>query len=211
MMDRQTRLPEVLPLFPLAKAILLPRAEMPLNIFEPRYLQMTEDCLRGHRYIGMIQPRDAQEPPALHPIGCAGRITAWSETGDGRFLITLTGVSRFTLGEELASVGPYRQARVLYDSFAQDQDAIEEPLGLDRAILFKALQAYLKPLNMAAEWEPLANAPAESLINTLTMLCPFESLQKQALLSAPSLAERAQLLLALLERETPGASGARLQ
>ncbi len=199
-------LAEVIPVFPLAGALLLPRGQMPLNIFEPRYLAMTDDALRaGHRLIGMIQPDPAhpgtEERPALYKIGCVGRITQFAETGDGRYLIQLTGVARFRIEEELRLPTPYRQCRVLYTPFLDDFVARKGEDEVDRAALLHALTDFLKANDLKADWEGIENAPNEALVNALAMMSPYGAAEKQALLEAPDLKTRAEILVAVTEIE----------
>ncbi len=193
-------LPTAIPLFPLAGALVFPRAPLPLNIFEPRYLNMVDDALGADRLIGMIQPAkgddDAPEP-ALARVGCVGRITSFAETEDGRYLITLTGVCRFTIVREMPLVRPYRQAEVLYDAFAAD---LKQPLEqIDRDKLRHALRSYVDSHGFKADWSAVDDAPSEALVNAVSAACPFDAAAKQALLEAPSLAERCSALIALLE------------
>jgi len=196
----------VIPVFPLAGALLLPRGQMPLNIFEPRYLAMVDDTLTsGHRLIGMIQP-DPTHPgladkPALYKIGCVGRITQLAETGDGRYLIQLTGISRFSIDQELPVTTPYRQCRVSYAPFADDFVARKGEDEVDRAALLEALSAFLKANKLKADWEGIENAPNEALVNALAMMSPYGSAEKQALLEAPDLKTRAEILVAVTEIE----------
>ena len=199
-------LPDVIPVFPLPGALLLPRGQMPLNIFEPRYLAMVDDTLRsGHRLIGMIQPDTAHsgapDKPALFRIGCVGRLTQLAETGDGRYLIQLTGVSRFAVEEELAVTTLYRQCRVAYVPFADDFVARKGEEAVDREALLKALAAFLKANNLQADWEGIENAPNEALVNALAMMSPYGAAEKQALLEAPDLKTRAEILVAMTEIE----------
>jgi Lon protease-like protein len=199
-------LAEVIPVFPLAGALLLPRGQMPLNIFEPRYLAMTDDALRaGHRLIGMIQPDPAhpgtEERPALYKIGCVGRITQFAETGDGRYLIQLTGIARFRVEEELRLPTPYRQCRVLYTPFLDDFVARKGEDEVDRAALLHALTDFLKANDLKADWEDIENAPNEALVNALAMMSPYGAAEKQALLEAPDLKTRAEILVAVTEIE----------
>jgi Lon protease-like protein len=199
-------LAEVIPVFPLAGALLLPRGQMPLNIFEPRYLAMTDDALRaGHRLIGMIQPDPVhpgtEERPALYKIGCVGRITQFAETGDGRYLIQLTGIARFRVEEELRLPTPYRQCRVLYTPFLDDFVARKGEDEVDRAALLHALTDFLKANDLKADWEGIENAPNEALVNALAMMSPYGAAEKQALLEAPDLKTRAEILVAVTEIE----------
>jgi hypothetical protein len=197
--------PAVVPLFPLAGALLLPRGQMPLNIFEPRYLAMIDDALKGDRVIGIIQPepdhgRQAQVPPLLS-VGCLGRITQFAETGDDRYIVTLTGIARFRIAEELSVTTPYRQARVAYDGFAVDFQARAGEGEVDRAGLLKALRSFAKAHELKIDWKGVNEAPNEALVNALSMMCPFGAREKQALLEAQSLKERAEVLVAITEIE----------
>ena len=199
-------LPEVLPVFPLAGALLLPRGQMPLNIFEPRYLAMVDDSLRdGHRLIGMIQPDTAhpgsEQKPKLYRIGCAGRITQLAETGDGRYLLQLTGIARFRIDEELTVVTPYRQCQVSYVPFIDDFTARKGEEEVDRASVLRALSDFLKANDLKADWEGIENAPNEALVNALAMMSPYGIAEKQALLEAPDLKTRAEILVAATEIE----------
>jgi uncharacterized protein len=199
-------LPAVIPLFPLPGALLLPRGQMPLNIFEPRYLAMVDDALRsGHRLIGMIQPDTAKagapDRPALFRVGCVGRITQLAETGDGRYLIQLTGVARFAVEHELSVPTPYRQCQVSYVPFRDDFVARKGEDAVDRPALLQALSAFLKANKLQADWEGIENAPNEALVNALAMMSPYGAAEKQALLEAPDLKTRAEILVAVTEME----------
>jgi len=199
-------LAEVIPVFPLPGALLLPRGQMPLNIFEPRYLAMIDDALRaGHRLIGMIQPDSAHPGPAEKPnlfkIGCVGRITQIAETGDGRYLIQLTGIARFRIDEELAVMTPYRQCRVVYAPFADDFIARKGEEAVDRERLLRSLAEFLRANDLKADWEGIENAPNEALVNALAMMSPYGTAEKQALLEAPDLKTRAEILVAMTEIE----------
>jgi Lon protease-like protein len=199
-------LPDVIPVFPLAGALLLPRGQMPLNIFEPRYLAMVDEALRsGHRLIGMIQPDTAhpgaEERPNLYKIGCVGRLTQFAESGDGRYLIQLTGVCRFRVAEELATTTPYRQCRVIYAPFADDLIARKGEDAVDRDAVLTALKAFLKANNLKADWSGIESAPNEALVNALAMMSPYGPAEKQALLEAPDLKARAEILIAVTEIE----------
>jgi len=195
------KLPATLPVFPLPGVLLLPRGKLPLNIFEPRYLAMTEDALAGNRMIGMIQPSDpacrGPEPP-VYPIGCAGRITTFSETEDGRFLITLTGTCRFEVTRELPTTRGYRRIIPCWDRFAVD---LAEPAAsdLDRPRLIEGLRSYFRLQGISANWEAIEATADEKLVTSLAMICPFDPPEKQALLEALTLAERGRLLIALIE------------
>jgi Lon protease-like protein len=199
-------LPHVIPVFPLAGALLLPRGQMPLNIFEPRYIAMIDDALRdGRRLIGMIQPDPAhsgdENRPALFKVGCMGRITQIAETGDGRYLLQLTGVSRFRIEEELDVATAYRQCRVTTAPFADDLVARKGEEGVDREAVLTALQAFLKANNLKTDWDGIQSAPNEALVNALAMMSPYGAAEKQALLEAPDLKSRAEILVAATEIE----------
>ncbi|PTS91602.1 MULTISPECIES: LON peptidase substrate-binding domain-containing protein [unclassified Caulobacter] len=201
-------LPLVIPVFPLNGVLLLPGGQLPLNIFEPRYLNMLDDAMSGERIIGMIQTRGHQgggegagHDPALAPIGCAGRVTSFAETSDGRYLITLTGVCRFRAGDELPVRTPYRQVRADFTSFKADLR--DEPPGVvggaEAAPLLAALRRYLDHRGLAIDWTSAESAPLDALINSLSMALPFDAMEKQALLEAPTLADRRATLVTLLE------------
>ena len=199
--------PDVIPVFPLPGALLLPRGQMPLNIFEPRYLAMIDDALRsGDRLIGMIQP-DPTHPgadpdkPHLFQVGCAGRMTQFAESGDGRYLIQLTGVARFRIAEELSVTTPYRQCRVTYQPFVDDFTPRMGEDEVDRKALLRALTSFLKANNLKADWEGIENAPNEALVNALAMMSPYDAAEKQAMLEAPDLKTRAEILVAVTEIE----------
>lgn len=195
-------LPELIPVFPLPGALLLPRAHLPLHIFEPRYLAMLDDTLKtSHRLIGMIQPRDGQfdGDPKLHAIGCAGRLTAFSETEDGRYMITLSGISRFRLQDEVDGFTPYRRCKVSWTGFDRDFGPVEHDPGLNRETFFPLLRHFFESEELRTDWESLEEAEDELLINSLSMLCPFEPEDKQALLEAPSLETRRETLVTLIE------------
>ncbi len=195
-------LPLVIAVFPLDGALLLPHAQLPLQIFEPRYVAMVDDVMAGDRIIGMVQTRPGGDPerPGLQPIGCAGKITTFSETNDGRYLITLTGLSRFHLLDELTVQSPYRQVRVDFLPFEADlQPPHGEDDGFDRMKLLAALKGYLERRALDVDWETAKAAPAEALVNSLAMALPFDAAEKQALLEAPRLNERREALVALME------------
>lgn len=199
-------MPAVIPVFPLTAALLLPRGQMPLNIFEPRYLAMIDAALKGERLIGMVQPMPgtAEAPtrcaePALCEIGCTGRITAFQETGDGRYLVTLTGVARFRILEELEVATPYRQCRVTSEPFAQDFTPRHEEDRVDRPRLLRTFRAYLEANSLEADWESVGQACNETLVNALSMMSPYGAREKQALLEAQDLRERAEMLIAMTE------------
>jgi Lon protease-like protein len=199
-------LPEIVPVFPLAGALLLPRGQMPLNIFEPRYLAMIDDAMADrHRLIGMVQPDTAhpgsEEKPNLFHVGCAGRITQIAETGDGRYVLQLTGVARFRIVEEMPVATAYRQCRAAFAPFADDFVARRGEDEVDRHAVLTALTAFLKANNLKADWEGIENAPNEALVNALAMMSPFGAAEKQAMLEAPDLKARAEILVALTEIE----------
>jgi Lon protease-like protein len=199
-------LPEVIPVFPLPGALLLPRGQMPLNIFEPRYLAMVDDCFRdGHRLIGMIQPDVAHSPsekkPALFHVGCVGRITQLAETGDGRYILELTGVSRFKVIEELTVLTAYRQCKVDYFAFVDDFTARKGEDAVNRQALLEVLTDFLKANNLKVDWEGIESAPNEALVNALAMMSPYGPAEKQAMLEAPDLKTRAEILIAVTEMD----------
>jgi Lon protease-like protein len=194
-------LPSELPIFPLSGVLLLPRGRLPLQIFEKRYLAMTRDALgASQRLIGMVQPLEketSQRNPPIYKIGCAGRITSFSETDDGRFLITLTGVCRFAVVDELDLIHGYRRAVARWDDFARDFN--DQPVELDRTRLLGGLKDYFRSNGIAANWEAIEQAPDDRLITSLAMICPFEPSEKQALLEAADLNACAQLMTTLIE------------
>jgi Lon protease-like protein len=203
-------LPRTLGIFPLTGVLLLPRGHLPLNVFEPRYLALVESAISGSRLIGMIQPTEHEDKalkPPLTAIGCAGRITAYRETEDGRYLITLTGICRFRVAEELTTQASFRAVRPDFAPFAGDLAERDEQ-DFPRERLLAALNEYLSRRELKADWKSVMNAPAETLVNALAMLCPFEPNEKQALLEAPGWQERVSTLLALLEMAgtTPGSN-----
>jgi Lon protease-like protein len=196
-------LPQMIAVFPLDGALLLPGGDLPLQIFEPRYLNMVDDVMAGDRIIGMIQTRAGgdRQRPKLASVGCAGRITSYAETSDGRYLITLTGVCRFDAGDELALQAPYRQVRARYDRFEADlaEDEAAQAPTTARLRFAKALKRYLNRRELDIDWETAQTAPLEALVNSLAMGLPFEPAEKQALLEAPDLAGRFETLSTLLE------------
>ena len=199
-------LPEVIPVFPLPGALLLPRGQMPLNIFEPRYLAMVDDAFRdGRRLIGMIQPDVAHSPseknPRLFSVGCVGRITQLAETGDGRYILELTGVSRFKVVEELQVLTPYRQCKVDFFAFIDDFTARKGEEAVDRQALLNVLTDFLKANNLKVDWEGIESAPNEALVNALAMMSPYGPAEKQAMLEAPDLKTRAEILIAVTEMD----------
>ncbi|CAH1658030.1 Lon N-terminal domain-containing protein [Chelatococcus asaccharovorans] len=201
--------PAVVPLFPLAGALLLPRGQLPLNIFEPRYVAMIDEAIATHRVIGMIQPDDEEEAaiPRLYPVGCAGRITQFAEAGDGRYVISLTGVSRFRVVEELTVATPYRQARVDYEPFKVDFEPRAGEAETDRAGVIRTLREFAEANDLKVDWKGINEAPNEALVNALSMMSPFGPREKQALLEAPDLKSRAEMLIAITEIELVRESG----
>lgn len=194
-------LPQTIALFPLEGAVLYPRGVLALNIFEPRYLNMVDDALGEQRLIGMIQPAAGQEEeptPELAEVGTVGRITTFSETSDGRYLVTLTGIARFHLERELKTGAPYRQALVSYDAFAADFTPAADR-SIDRAALIRSLKTYAALHGFQVDWDSVEQAPTETVVNVAAQICPFDAVAKQALLEAETLDERCRALIALLE------------
>jgi len=195
-------LPETLPVFPLPGALLLPRARLQLHIFEPRYLAMLDDTLKTPgRLIGMVQPRDVpgSNKTRLHAIGCAGRVTAFSETEDGRYMLTLSGISRFRIMGDASGFSPYTKCDVSWDGFSRDMGPVEKDEGFNRPKFLKLLGRFFEAEELKTDWSSLNEAEDELLINSLSMLCPFEPEDKQALLEAPSLSTRRETLVTLIE------------
>jgi Lon protease-like protein len=206
-------LPRRAPVFPLRGAILLPRAQLPLNVFEPRYLQMLDDVLAGARILAIVQPSGVgEESPAektadLRAVGCIGRITAFQEHEDGRLAITLTGIARCRLAEEIETTTFYRLFNVGYESFADDltPGAGEAEIGRER--LIEGLRRYLAARKLEANWSEINKMSNEALVNSLSLMSPYGAEEKQALLEAPNLKNRAEVLLALAEMELAAGSG----
>lgn len=201
-MIKPADLPDVLPVFPLSGALLLPRSRLPLHIFEPRYLTMFEDVLKTpQRLIGMVQPYEIEgrDGPGLHKIGCAGRITQFTETDDGRYMVTLTGISRYRIGEEIEGFTPYRRCQVSWEGFERDLGGGEHDPMFDRSEFLDLLSRYFVSLKLDTDWETLKEAEDELLINSLSMLLEFEPEDRQALLEAPSLTTRRETLVTLIE------------
>lgn len=204
-MSKTFDLPDTIPVFPLPGALLLPRSHLPLHLFEPRYLQMLDDVLKTeHRLIGMVQPYGKDQ--RLHSIGCAGRVTAFSETEDGRYMITMAGRSRFRISNEVDGFTPYRRCKVSWQGFERDLGPAEVDETFDRHKFMRALERYFTEENLATDWDSLQEADDELLINSLSMLCPFEPEDKQALLEAPSLTTRRETLTTLIEYTLRGGS-----
>jgi len=197
--------PSVIPIFPLPGALLLPRGQMPLNIFEPRYISMVDEALKTDRIIGMIQPDADSDPhsivPKLYSVGCAGRITQFAETGDGRYLITLIGIARFRVEEELPPIDLFRRCRVSFEPYANDFTARAGENEVNREGVVKALRDFVDAAHVKVDWRGIEEAPNEALVNALCMMSPFGVREKQALLEAPNLKTRAEVLIALTEIE----------
>ena len=209
-MSKSTDLPDIIPIFPLPGALLLPRSRLPLHIFEPRYLAMIEDVMKTpHRLIGMIQPYDAPGAAGkLHSIGCAGRLTAFSETEDGRYMVTLSGKSRFRAIKEVeGGFTPYRRCDVSWQGFERDLGPAEKDKGFDRKAFMDQLNRFFANQGLSTDWDSLRDAEDELLINSLSMLCPFEPEDRQALLEAPSLTTRRETLVTLIEFALRGGTG----
>ncbi len=209
-------LPEILPVFPLPGVLLLPRGRLPLNVFEPRYLNMINDALGREHLIGMIQPSESVDHPvpeaaAIYQIGCAGRITAFSETEDGRFLVTLTGVVRFRVLEELGGLHGYRRMRVDYAAYREDLDEDNSHLE-DRQAMHVLVRRYFTQRDIDVDWKAVEAATDETLVTSLAMMCPFDPGEKQALLEASGTANRGDVLTTLMEmalRESDGSDSGR--
>ncbi|HEX7006857.1 MAG TPA: LON peptidase substrate-binding domain-containing protein [Alphaproteobacteria bacterium] len=209
---RVADLPRTLPIFPLQGVLLLPRARLPLHVFEPRYLNMMRDAIAGDRIVGMIQPRRAErqrpdDHPDVYETGCAGRITSFSETDDGRIFVTLTGLCRFAVVRELPLLRGYRRVVADYDRFAADLDA-DAPTRIDRPRLMTALSGYLQVQGISADWDSINETSDERLVTALSMLCPFQPSEKQALLECPTLEERGRVMTALIEMALVGHASA---
>ncbi len=210
-------LPQRFAIFPLARVLLLPGCPLPLNIFEPRYLAMIDDALSNDRVVGMIQPHaeqslsvapggmSGQDRPALYNVGCLGRLTSFSETGDGRYHIILSGICRFEVREELPVTTLYRQVVADYTPYASDL-ASKDTSEVNRPALLGDLTNYLEQQKLSADWKAVENTPTEDLVNMLAMNCPFELSEKQALLEARNLQERSKILMTLLQMAVAGTS-----
>jgi hypothetical protein len=206
---RLESLPRILPIFPLSGALLLPQGKLPLNIFEPRYLALVEDALAWGRIFGMIQPSALSSGPKDPPTfdtGCAGRISSFNETDDGRLMITLTGVCRFRVGEEVEGIRGYRRVAANWAPYADDLD--ESPaIEVNRGRLLTVLKPFLKLHNMDLNWKALEAASDLALTVSLAMACPFEPREKQALLEAADPTDRAETLIALMEMAVADGNG----
>lgn len=192
-------LPESVVVFPLSGALLLPTAQLPLNIFEPRYLSMFDTAIAGNRLVGIVQPALGEPPetPHLSHVGCLGRITSFAETGDGRYITSLTGICRFRLMDEVTGHQPYRSFRIA--PFIADLKSSDEEHSVDRSALLSAFRAYLDANKLEADWQSVERASNMTLVNSLAMMAPFEPAEKQALLEAPDLKTRAETFIAIIE------------
>ena len=200
-------LPQEIPVFPLPGALLLPRCELPLNIFEPRYIAMIDAALAGERMIGMIQPaRDSVvgASPDLQAIGCAGRLTRFAETNDGRYIVSLEGVCRFTIERETTKATPYRKFAVSFAAFADDLVESHGEEAVDRDAVLRALRAFAEKHALQIDWTAITNASGETLVNALSMMSPFGPREKQALLEARDLRARAEMLVAITDMDLAG-------
>ncbi|MCT4610957.1 MAG: LON peptidase substrate-binding domain-containing protein [Pelagimonas sp.] len=207
-------LPNTLSVFPLAGAVLLPRARLPLHIFEPRYLAMLDDCLKTEeRLIGMVQPNvvEGREGHGLHMIGCAGRVTQFAETEDGRYMVTLSGISRFRVSEEIEGFTPYRRCSVSWDGFEPDRAPADPGGQFDREGFLKLLEKYFAARDLSTDWDSLQDADDELLVNSLSMLLDFSPEDKQALLETPSVATRRETLVTLMEYALRAGDGSLMQ
>ncbi|WP_164660793.1 LON peptidase substrate-binding domain-containing protein [Tropicibacter sp. Alg240-R139] len=208
-MMQSADLPDTIAVFPLPGALLLPRSRLPLHIFEPRYLQMLNDALKTpQRLIGMVQPNPSPErSDKLHMIGCAGRVTQFSETEDGRYMITLSGVSRFRVKSEVEGFAPYRRCQVCWNGFDRDLGRVEADDRFDRRRFLDLLHRFFSARDLSTDWETLKDADDELLVNSLSMLLDFDPEEKQALLEAPCLATRRETLVTLIEFALRGGDG----
>jgi Lon protease-like protein len=208
--EREADLAETVPVFPLAGALLLPNGQLPLNIFEPRYIAMIDDAIARDRLVGLIQPaldEPEQAPrPALCGVGCVGRITALNETGDGRYLLTLSGISRFRMVEEVPADAPFRRCRVDFGGFCDLTDPRRGEEAVDRSALLRTFRAYLDANNLEADWESVTRASNAGLVTALSMMSPWGPPEKQALLESVDHAERARTLIAITEIVLAGAN-----
>lgn len=195
-------MPDTIPVFPLSGALLLPRGQMPLNIFEPRYMAMIDHALQRDRLIGMLQPNpDREDRGGLYDVGCAGRITQVAETGDGRYLLTLTGIARFRCEYPVDSATPFLQYKVSWEPFAIDYSARHGEDDVDRDAIMAALRQFSEASNLPVDWDSVKEAPNEALVNALSMMSPYGPREKQALLEAVDLKARAEMLVAITEME----------
>jgi Lon protease-like protein len=201
-------LPETIAVFPLEGALLLPGGRLPLRIFEPRYLEMTDDALGTSRHIGMIQPVSTDDrKPRLYAVGCLGRLTSWNEASEGTYGIVLSGVCRFRIREEIEAPGPYRMVKADYGDFLADMESIGDDTPLDRRRLELAMRRFLGKHQLESLWPSIEELPGSLLVNSLAMVCPFAPAEKQALLESGTLSDRANLLMALIEMNAAGSAG----
>lgn len=196
-------LPGEIPIFPLGGVLLLPRGQLPLNIFEPRYVAMVDSAMATHRLIGMVQTKD---DGSVYGIGCAGRITSYNETPDGRYEIVLTGICRFRFDKELSQENGFRRVKSNWAAFENDLQKMD-CLNIDRARLRSLLKNYFEKQGLTCSWDAVDQASDEKLMTTLAMICPFDAKEKQALLEAPCCRERAKLFMTMLEMECTGGCG----
>ncbi|MEM9938566.1 MAG: LON peptidase substrate-binding domain-containing protein [Pseudomonadota bacterium] len=209
---KTTDLPSTIPVFPLTGALLFPRWSLPLNIFEPRYLNMIDDAMTGNRLIGMVQSTGGHAAtPELADVGCVGRLTSYSETDDGRYLISLTGICRFRIEEELSVKTPYRQVHADWSRYAFDLQPDPGSDEDDRIRLTNSLKRYTNANKMEVDWDAVENASMETLINALSAGCPFGAIEKQALLEADTVSARTETLITLLDMDVPGDDTSTLQ
>ncbi len=201
--ENLAELPAVAPVFPLSGVLLLPRGELPLNVFEPRYVAMIDAAMKTNRLIGMVQIAGSQDPGARKPdlarTGCLGRITQLGETGDGRYILNLTGIVRFRILEELPVMTPYRQCRLGLDDYERDLSRDPTLNSVNRAELLQCLQTYAAAKDLKVDWSGLKDAPPGAVITMFSMMLPFDALEKQALLEAESMADRVRLLIAMTD------------
>ena len=213
MYDRTAPAPDVIPIFPLAGALLLPHSQLPLNVFEPRYVNLVDDVLAGNRFIGMIQPKQGaehervDEKAPLYDIGCAGRLTTFQEYEDGRYFITLTGVQRFRIVEEVLTTTPYRQVKVDYDAFTEADAHVEPEFEADRDRFLQLIRAYVDLQDYSVNWEMIEQTDTLTLVNAGATLAPWEPTEKQALLEAMSMQDRYDTLITLYEMAVAMAAG----
>lgn len=196
-------LPGEIPIFPLTGVLLLPRGQLPLNIFEPRYVAMVDHAIASHRLIGMVQTRD---DGSVYNVGCAGRVTSYNETPDGRYEIVLTGICRFYFAEESSQLNGFRRVKARWADYANDLQKMES-LDMDRGKLRRLLKNYFEKQGLTCSWDAVDQASDEKLMTTLAMICPLDAKEKQALLEAPCCRERARLFMTMLEMECTGGGG----
>ena len=200
-MKELKELPEIIPIFPLSNFIIFPDTVVPLNIFEPRYIQMIDDSMKDKRFVGMVQPKKTGnlKKPDLYEVGCVGKITSFNETDDGRYMITLSGVSRFKVLKVVEGFSPYIKAEVNWRDFSEDQEKTKIDNGFDRDSFFSLLKKYFAVKGLKTDWESLKEADEEIIVNSLSMLCPFDVEEKQALLESKNLEDRRKMINTLME------------